>query len=301
MALITVTGLPCSGKSTRINQLRTFFGDKINRISYEGPLRKVFVLSDDDLEISRSVYDDSQTEKSARASLFSATQRALAADTILILDGMNYIKGFRYQLHCAVREARLRSCTLYVAASPDLCRDWNDKRSSNSSYSPETLKNLIQRFEEPSSMVRWDSPLFTVMWSDDSLPLEEIWDAITKGNVKPPNAATVPVSKTPTNALHALESTTTNIISAIMQHLSGTPVADGTLKLAVTANLEVPIRLPQRSITIAELQRAKRQFVMLHKKAVTLGSTDKGEMDWSEDRIATKFVRYLEEYVSHTK
>ena len=28
------------------------------------------------------------------------------------------------------------------------------------------LENLLMRYEEPSSMVRWDSPLFTVPWSD---------------------------------------------------------------------------------------------------------------------------------------
>lgn len=42
-------------------------------------------------------------------------------------------------------------------------------------------------------MVRWDSPLFTVMWSDENMPYEDIWNAITRGNVKPPNAGTVAV------------------------------------------------------------------------------------------------------------
>jgi len=55
------------------------------------------------------------------------------------------------------------------------------------------LSNLILRFEEPSSMVRWDSPLFTVMWSDEDMPYEDIWSAITRGNVKPPNMGTVAV------------------------------------------------------------------------------------------------------------
>ena len=155
-------------------------------------------------------------------------QRQLAANTILILDGMNYIKGFRYQLHCAVREAKLRSCTvgsiirgirrrrnwsfqLYVVASQDQCCSWNEERPPIQSYSPETsviffvsyfrqvltppsrLKSLVLRFEEPSSMVRWDSPLFTVMWSDENMPYEDIWNAITRGNVKPPNTGTVAV------------------------------------------------------------------------------------------------------------
>jgi protein KTI12 len=56
------------------------------------------------------------------------------------------------------------------------------------------LDNLIARYEEPSSMVRWDSPLFTVPWSESDVPIESIWKAITEGNVKPPNAGTQAVS-----------------------------------------------------------------------------------------------------------
>jgi Chromatin associated protein KTI12 len=52
------------------------------------------------------------------------------------------------------------------------------------------LDNLISRYEEPSSMVRWDSPLFTVSWSESDVPIELIWKAITEGNVKPPNSGT---------------------------------------------------------------------------------------------------------------
>jgi len=50
--------------------------------------------------------------------------------------------------------------------------------------------NLIQRYEEPSSMVRWDAPLFTVPWNEELAPVEEIWQAITMGVLKPPNAGT---------------------------------------------------------------------------------------------------------------
>jgi hypothetical protein len=56
------------------------------------------------------------------------------------------------------------------------------------------LDNLIARYEEPSSMVRWDSPLFTIPWSEPDIPIELIWKSITEGNVKPPNAGTQAVS-----------------------------------------------------------------------------------------------------------
>jgi tRNA uridine 5-carbamoylmethylation protein Kti12 len=56
------------------------------------------------------------------------------------------------------------------------------------------FENLIQRYEEPSSMVRWDSPLFTLPWDEDRMPMEDIWQAITAGVLKPPNAGTTAVS-----------------------------------------------------------------------------------------------------------
>jgi protein KTI12 len=43
-------------------------------------------------------------------------------------------------------------------------------------------------------MVRWDAPLFTVLWTDEHLPNDSIWEAITKGNIKPPNSGTLNVS-----------------------------------------------------------------------------------------------------------
>jgi hypothetical protein len=69
------------------------------------------------------------------------------------------------------------------------------------------------RFEEPSSMVRWDSPLFSIAWDDDILnestsgevqgesvaevrrntTLDDIWAAVTTGAKKGPTAAVAQV------------------------------------------------------------------------------------------------------------
>ena len=53
-----------------------------------------------------------------------------------------------------------------------------------------SLENLLVRFEEPSSMVRWDSPLFTVLWEDEDVPADDIWKSVTEGSVKAPHAGT---------------------------------------------------------------------------------------------------------------
>ncbi|KAI0744184.1 chromatin associated protein KTI12 [Daedaleopsis nitida] len=295
MAFITMSGYPCSGKSRRAEQLRAHLEIRLQDPSYDGPRLKVVVISDDSLNISRTVYNDGRAEKPARASLFTAVQRQMGQDTILIVDSMNYIKGFRYQMYCAAREHKLRVCTVFVVATHDQCKEWNSSRQDGLAYAPETLENLLMRYEEPSSMVRWDSPLFTVPWTDADVPADEIWKAVTEGFVKPPNAGTQAVPKAPTDALRTLEHTSTTMVAAIMaeQAASGGQVG-GQVALALSPTLRPKVTLPSRTVTLSELQRLKRQFVTVHKKAITLGTTEKGAVDWSEESIADKFALYVE-------
>ncbi|RDB16812.1 Protein kti12 [Hypsizygus marmoreus] len=297
MALITISGFPCSGKTRRAEQIRSSLETYIHDESYQGPITKVVLLSDDTLNLKRSSYDDSRSEKPARGALFTAMQRQMASDTILIVDALNYIKGFRYQMYCAAREMKLRVCTVFVVATQGLCREWNSAREDGLAYAPETLENLLFRYEEPSSMVRWDSPLFTVLWTEDAPPMPQIWEALTKGVVKPPNSGTLAVTKPPTDALQALEQTTSSIVSAILADQTG---IGGKLILSTsmsTPSSKPAITLPICTITLAELQRLKRQFVTVHKKAITLGTTEKGAVDWGEESITAKFVTYLEEHL----
>jgi protein KTI12 len=191
-------------------------------------------------------------------------------------------------------------------------------------------------------MVRWDAPLFTVSWLDESVPGEEIWKAITEGVVKPPNAGTQAVSqilfttidicpphdnsklnspssmylqvaKAPSDALRTLESTSSALVTAILAEQSASGSSGGPITVSYTSDIAVStstsssiadrasstvrIALPARTLTLSELQRHKRAFVTVHKKAITLGTVEKGRVDWDEKSVAEKFVRYLEENV----
>jgi len=142
MALITFTGYPSSGKTRRAIQLKDHLVRRLADPAYTGPSLKVIVLSDDFVNVDRSSYDgavpishlppfaliridatDSRSEKPARATLFAAIQRQMGQDTILIVDALNYIKGFRYQLYCAAREFKLRVCTVSFRVIPIRCSD----------------------------------------------------------------------------------------------------------------------------------------------------------------------------------
>jgi len=295
MAVVVCSGYPCSGKSFRSNQIKEFFQ---KRDIQSGGSKQIIVLSENShsLDIKRSAYDTSAAEKPARAALLTAIIRLISPDTILIVDAPNYIKGFRYQIYCAAREVKVRVATVYVLTSQEQCREWNKLREGDDRYSDETLENLFLRYEEPSSMVRWDSPLFTLLWSDESIPqstLDALWDAVDKGKVSNPNSGTVATVKAPTDALATLEKTTLSIMQQIMSSQDG---FGGFITLSPTpSSSPLKLMLPPRNITLPELSRLKRQFVTAQKKAITLGTIERGSLDWSEDGVCQRFVIFLEE------
>lgn len=47
---------------------------------------------------------------------YTRARRALGKDSIVILDGMNYIKGYRYQLWCEAKECGTTSCVVCLSS-----------------------------------------------------------------------------------------------------------------------------------------------------------------------------------------
>jgi protein KTI12 len=73
----------------------------------------------------------------------------------------------------------------------------------------------------------------------------------------------------------------------------GGPLPISLLSTSTTAITSIPVDLPQRVLTLSELLRQKRQFINIHKKAVTQGLGGKAEIDWTEQTVATKFANHL--------
>jgi hypothetical protein len=57
-----------------------------------------------------------------------------------------------------------------------------------------SFEELVTRYEEPDGRNRWDSPLFTVIYDDISVPQVDLWDAVVLRKPPPPNLSTVTVS-----------------------------------------------------------------------------------------------------------
>jgi protein KTI12 len=57
MALITISGYPCSGKSRRAEQIKVHLQTLLQASTYDGPNLNVTILSDDILNIDRAAYN----------------------------------------------------------------------------------------------------------------------------------------------------------------------------------------------------------------------------------------------------
>lgn len=71
---------------------------------------------------------DPAHEKTTRGYIRSSVEKALAPDVTVIVDSMNYIKGFRYELYCLARSAKTTNCLLYVNTPHDVCKQLNASR-----------------------------------------------------------------------------------------------------------------------------------------------------------------------------
>ncbi|KAL6238264.1 hypothetical protein BDW75DRAFT_201840 [Aspergillus navahoensis] len=159
MPLIILTGYPCSGLTYRANQLATRLEETQSQLFANGtiPLSKskykIHVVSThDNVNYPRTVYDTARTEKEARGVAYAKAKRMLGRDSFVILDGMNYIKGYRYQLWCEAKALGTTCCVVHVGTPIDQCVANNEARrqSKNASQSHDTVKENKDEKSEPT-------------------------------------------------------------------------------------------------------------------------------------------------------
>jgi protein KTI12 len=66
MALVTLVGYPCSGKTRRAAELAKYFEARLSDPAHSGPKFSVVVVDDESNHVSRSVYDGKHDEESPR-------------------------------------------------------------------------------------------------------------------------------------------------------------------------------------------------------------------------------------------
>ncbi|KAL3885474.1 hypothetical protein ACJMK2_025530 [Sinanodonta woodiana] len=270
MPLLIICGLPASGKTRRSNELKDYFDLNTQR--------KVHVVSDHTISVKRNeVYSDSKQEKDVRGTLKSAVQRLLNKDDVVILDSLNYIKGFRYELYCVTKSSHTPHCLIFCDTNKEVAADWNLIRDENERYSKDIFDALVMRFEEPKSSSRWDSPLFVIQ-KDDTLPFEQISDALFNRKPPPPNQSTQAQPLSSTNFLYELDRITQEIVNVIMEGQKVSVPGDQVLIPGAKDKITLT-----RTLTLAELQRHRRQFITYSK----MHPID------DASKLANMFVQYL--------
>ena len=224
----------------------------------------------------------------------------LSNKDIVILDGANYIKGWRYQLYCEAKAVRTPHCVVHIGTPVGQARGVNDERvaarkevgevgQEDGPYESECWENLVYRYEEPNAMARWDSPLFTVLWDDEMPPSEAIWDAVVGSEaeggkkVVKPHQATVLKAPSSEGYLYELDRGTQDILNKILEWTKDHPgEGGGEVSVAEGDSEELVVDLPANPIGLPALQRLRRQFISMNRQNAV-----------SVKRIRESFVGYL--------
>ena len=194
-----------------------------------------------------------------------------------ILDSLNYIKGYRYELHCVVKAHKTLHCVVQSIVHKDKCLEWNMRRTNENKYANDICKELIMRFEPPDSQNRWDAPLFSIR-PEDEIPFEEINDALFCRKAPPPNQSTMSTPLSSVNFLYELDKVTQELIIAVLEAQKTACIGE---QLTVPNASEKILFL--KLFNMAELRKLKKQF-LTYTKMHPIEDTNK---------IGNMFVQYI--------
>ncbi|CAG7727082.1 unnamed protein product [Allacma fusca] len=279
MPLIVMCGYPSSGKSTWARKLSDFIKEEYKQ--------EAIIVSEEALlrEPKNDILDDSRKEKELRAKVKSEAQRVLNKDTVVIIDALNYIKGYRYEIFCMSKAVPTRQLTVQCEISPQQAWAWNENRDVDQQYTKTVFDHLIDRFELPDSQNRWDSPYFSVL-ADEELDLKAVCASLFASKQPKPNQSTVNKPVSEINFLPTIEKVASEIIQAIAAvHNSDSDVEEIEVPYA-TAKIKY-----NTSLSITQLTKLKRQFITLTKNTTTVKKEVLGDM----------FVQYLNSQIDQER
>ncbi|XP_075225324.1 protein KTI12 homolog [Lycorma delicatula] len=279
MPFIIITGIPCSGKSKRAEELR--LGLKKDNET------EVHIVSENEVIKSSGVhkniiYSNSQKEKEIRGILKSEALRLLGSGSTVILDAGNYIKGYRYELYCATKGIQTTQVTVECCINENEAWSWNETRSEEDCYSKEIFDALVMRYETPNSQNRWDFPLVTLL-PTDVCPVEKISTLLYERKPPPPNMSTQSLPASSTTFVYDLDKVTKDLISSVFAARKLGFEGDG---VKLSGFSDITLDHFQSHQTPAQLARMRRQFLQYTKLNPPPANS-------SSDKIAQLFVQFI--------
>ncbi len=164
MPSLILTGYPSAGKTSFAELLAS------RALSHKSSLIKTTVIINEANarpdKTLQECYSNSTEEKLTRSALKSEFDKFVKDPSkLVILDSMNYIKGFRYELHCISKSAGQKHGVVWTLCREQVAKAWNEQRSKSKQdyfYTQEMMDELIARYEPPDQRNRWDRPLWRV-------------------------------------------------------------------------------------------------------------------------------------------
>ncbi|CAB3366288.1 Hypothetical predicted protein [Cloeon dipterum] len=271
MPLVLLTGLPCSGKTTRAMQLKGYL-EKANQ--------QVEVVSENEV-INRKPADFSDVflvqnkEKLLRGEIKSEVQRLLGKNTFVIVDAGNYLKSFRYELYCLSKTARETFCVIHCEVSEADAWQWNEANPVDRKiYSKKEFDELLLRYECPDSKNRWDAPLYT-LHSVEDLDFEAIVNPLLRKSPAKANQSTVTMHSLPSNVICNIDQITKEAIQKVIKSETHSHIFSSSV-------------VPQ-----AKLLKIQTQFVTFIKKNPPKFSSSQE----AANEIEKMFSKFLEEHL----
>ncbi|CAL2038939.1 unnamed protein product [Caenorhabditis brenneri] len=298
MPLIIVTGHPSSGKSTIVDRLAEKFKEKGK--DYQ-------IIRDESYgSFSRANYEHANKEKDLRSWIRSEVQQNLTKNKVIICDGLNYIKGYRYELFLAAKMSKTTYCVVQCTPSSDTCHWLNEQKPEGERYSKEIIDALLMRYEAPDTKFRWEKPLFEIKIGkneksinseeiEDNMMIdlehpsprfakifdEEIVEWICNGTELNENQSTQTVPLAPTNFLHELDRSTQDVVTVLLNS-QRTAVRGQNLTIPGATEGSNTVKF-MKLRTLPELNRLRHQFVNMSKK----------DPETDKEKIITAFVDFL--------
>ncbi|PWY86519.1 chromatin associated protein KTI12 [Aspergillus sclerotioniger CBS 115572] len=296
MPLIVLTGYPCSGLTYRARQLVSQLEATQTELFNSGalpptkPRYKVHVVPTHDPSHPRTVYDHARTEKESRGVAYARAKRALNKDSFVILDGMNYIKGYRYQLWCEAKALGTTCCVVRLPPRPPPSQATSNNPSTRSTLAPrstnasqttrpdcavKTTQTTLKTSHHPEAST---APTLSSLTNTLSTTTLSSTPSVTttaaprggtlgRPKIKPHQATALP-AQTDSTALYSMEKRTSAIVTSIRNYTSSNPSAEAALALAQSQNPNT--RAPGISIPVPEASTP----VYIPAHVATSGTTD---------------------------
>ncbi len=247
-------GPPTSGKTRKAKAIISYF-------SKNHPEIETILLNEELFEINKEEsYSDEAKEKFLRGFFRSNVNKNLTDKNLVILDSLNYIKGFRYELYCICRIMKTRHCVVLCDTDIYTVKEFNQKCGH---YSDKLLEDLFNRMERPNEKNRWDKPLFSV-FPEDELNFEEIYSQLFENTQDMKKSRTTQCdNKLGNNYSSKVDKTIQVIIEDIVEKVNeNKKFLNNKYVICKIGKEDVNIK---NDVTIHNLKKWKNEFISMNK------------------------------------